>query len=152
MKKNLLLYILVAFLLVVNGFFLVKYFGGDSGRKPKNPGIFIAKELNFTDEQMQAFNRINDAHHKEMRAHGRSMKELKDALFRRIGNSNIAKREIDSITQLIGKKEQEKDLKTFYHFQEVLKICDEAQKEKFTKILTDALHTHGKKEPPGKRP
>ena len=61
MKKNTILYILLAFLIIANGFFLVNYLG--RSRKPdgqKGPGDFIVKELNFDASQMERFHLLNE--------------------------------------------------------------------------------------------
>ena len=63
MKKNLILYILLVFLVVVNGFFLYNYLTptvsetNDLGKRKGNgsPAAFIVKALEFDEEQMKQF-------------------------------------------------------------------------------------------------
>ena len=147
MKKNTLLYILVAFLVVMNGFFMVKIFGDKPPRNP-NPGKFIAKELRFDEAQMKDFNKTNDIHHDEMRKISREIKELKDQLFAEISETTTNEAKVNDITLRIGEKEQEKDLKTFYHFKEVQKICTDEQRTRFNVLVQNALKRHGR---PGMR-
>ncbi|WP_430409053.1 Spy/CpxP family protein refolding chaperone [Kordia sp.] len=146
MKKNILLYILIAFLIVMNGFFMVKIFG--DSRPPKgNPGMFIAKELQFNEAQTKAFNELNDEHHDEMRAISREVKALKDQLFDQISETSVNTDTVNDLARRIGEKERQKDLKLFYHFKEVQKICTDEQRERLNTILKDALHKHGRKRP-----
>ncbi|MDO5977740.1 hypothetical protein [Flavivirga spongiicola] len=150
MKKNLLLYILLVFLIVVNGFFLFNYLGSSDKIENRNrsngPADFIVKELNFDGDQMLEFERVNREHHHKMRRISRNIKQLKDALFNRISDVSLNENSIDSITTLIGEKEKEKDMEVFYHFKDIQELCNDKQKEKLKKIINDALHKRGKKE------
>ncbi len=146
MKKNTLLYILLAFLVVMNGFFMVKIFG-DKPPKHPNPGKFIAKELQFDEAQMEDFSKMNDMHHDEMRKISREIKGLKDQLFAEISETSVNTDKVNDLARRIGEKERQKDLKTFYHFKEVQKICTEDQRERFNTIVQQALKRHGKKKP-----
>ncbi|MDD7884853.1 Spy/CpxP family protein refolding chaperone [Flavivirga sp. 57AJ16] len=152
MKKNLLLYVLLVFLVVVNGVFLFNYLGGsnetESRNRPrgKGPANFIVKELDFNNDQMFQFESINREHHHKMRRIGGEIKQLKDALFNQIFNKSLSENTIDSITNLIGEKVKERDIETFYHFKSIEALCHDKQKEKFKKIINDALHKAGEKE------
>lgn len=150
MKKNLLLYVLLVFLIVVNGFFLFNYLGTsdktENRNRPKGPANFIVKELNFNDEQMLQFERVNRKHHHEMRRISDDIKQLKDALFNKISEVSINENAIDSITTLIGEKVKEKDIEAFYHFKSIQELCNDEQKEKFKRIINDALHKQGRKD------
>ena len=146
MKKNTLLYILIAFLVVMNGFFMVKIFGDKPPKRP-NPGNFIAKELQFDDAQLKKFSVMNDAHHEEMMLLSREIKELKDELFAYISETTIDTAKVNNITKRIGTLEQQKDSATFYHFKEVQKICTPEQREEFNILVQKALKRHGRKRP-----
>ncbi|WP_046758027.1 Spy/CpxP family protein refolding chaperone [Kordia jejudonensis] len=144
MKKNTLLYILIAFLVVMNGFFMVKIFGDKRPPRP-NPGNFIAKELQFSETQMQEFELLNDAHHEAMRVLSEDIKMLKDELFAEISKPTLDEEKVNNLTKRIGEKTRQKDLKTFYHFREVQKICTAEQSKQFNTIVQKALKQHGKK-------
>ena len=143
MKRNLLLYILLAFLLVVNGFFLFNHLAKPDRKEPKGPRDFIAKELKFDDEQLEHFRQLNDNHEKERGILFDEIKQLKDELFSKISNDKIDKEEIDSIAGLIGQKEQSKDRVVFYHFRSIRAICNENQKVRFDIIIEEGLHRGG---------
>lgn len=150
MKKNLLLYILLIFLIIVNGFFLFNYIGkphlkGPIG--PKGPSNFIVKQLNFNDTQFDKFSELSNSHKKRMRTISDDLKELKEGLFDNISNMSISESKIDSIATLIGRNEKAKDLEIFNHFRKIQSICNEKQKMQFNEIMKDALH-HNKKDRP----
>ena len=154
--KNLILYILLVFLVVANGFFLFNYMGSSNdgkARGPQNPGNFIIKELNFNELQLEQFREKNKEHHETMMRLSNNIKELKDALFNRLPDVSLNDEAIDSITSLIGLKEKEKEKETFYHFRSIQDICNGKQKEKFKNIIRDALLKGGEREqrPPNLR-
>ena len=154
MKKNLLLYILLIFLIIVNGFFLFNYIGkpqmkGPPG--PNGPSDFIAKQLNFDDIQMEQFRKIEDVHRDNNRKISEDLRELKRELFDNISDTSISEKKIDSITTLIGNKEKERDMEVFYHFRKIQSICNEKQKKRFNNIMKDALPNNKENSPPPRR-
>ena len=154
MKKNLLLYILLVFLIIVNGFFLFNSIGKTSGGKQnerQRPGDFIIKELGFNELQLEQFRALNHEHHRTMRHLSDGIKELKDDLFDELTVSPINDILIDSITSLIGKRQKEKETEVFYHLRSIQEICNSKQKEKFKNIIIDALQKGGGKDKPPHR-
>ena len=154
MKKQLPLYILLIFLIAVNGFFLVKYFGdskeSDDFKEPRGPGNFISNRLSFSDDQKYTFNALEKSHRERMMLISNEIRASKEALFDQISNPNADAMLVDSITSVIGEFEKKKDLEVFQHFKAIYDICDDSQKERFNDLLKDALH---KGPPPrGKRP
>lgn len=149
MKKNLILYILLVFLIVVNGFFLYNHIGSTTNkkpRKPQQPSNFIVKELGFNAVQLEQFREKNQKHKEAMMKLSEDIKDLKDALFNKLSDDSVNEKTIDSITSLLGQKEKEKRTNVFYHFKEIQNICNTKQKEKFRRIINHALHNGGKKE------
>lgn len=154
MKKNLLLYILLIFLIIVNGFFLFNYMGKTNAGKQserQRPGDFIIKELGFNELQLEQFRALNHEHHRTMRHLSGDLKILKDDLFDELSISPTNDMLIDSMTSLIGKKQKERETEVFYHFKRIQEICNSSQKEKFEKIIIDALRRGGRKDKPPHR-
>ncbi len=156
MKRNLLLYILLAFLVVMNGFFLFKQFSKSGDRGPKGSGQsnFIVKELNFDAAQTQKFEEMDAAHRKKIKSIFNDLKELKDGLFDKLSDDNIVNSEIDSFTTAIAEKEKAKELETFNFFRSVGELCTEKQKARFNTIIHDAIRRGGPRKgrngpPPG---
>ena len=153
MKKNVFLYILVAFLVVMNGFFLFQHFGSSETTSPqkKGSGNFIAKQLKFDTEQTKQFEKLDTAHHEKIRALLDDMKVSKDALFDQMTKEVIDDLEIDSITKVIAKKQAVRELETFHFFRSVSMLCDAEQKVRFKSMIKDAVRAPvgpGKKGPP----
>ena len=142
MRKNLPLYILLLFLIIVNGFFLYNYLGtGDKEepKGPKRPGNFLVKELGFDNAQREQFRALGKTHHQKLRGLSEDIRGLKDELFKGLSDASLRDVNIDSIASLIGEKEAAKDLEVFRHFKQVQELCNDKQKEKFSKIIEDGL-------------
>ena len=157
MKKNLLLYIFLVFLILVNGFFLYNYLGtgnNDVPNEPNGPSHFLVKELGFDDTQSEKLQELGKKHHHRMRNLEEELRGLKDELFKGLSDTSLRDVNIDSIATLIGEKEAVKDLEVYRHFNEVQKLCNENQKEKFSKIIKDALWRGAREQgpPPNGRP
>ncbi|MEW4924772.1 hypothetical protein [Algibacter sp. 2305UL17-15] len=158
MRKNLPLYILLIFLIVVNAFFLYNYLGRGETKQQTNehrpPGTFLVKELGFDDIQKEQFRALTREHRQKIRGISDDIRELKDVFFG--GLSDTASEHInrDSIASLIGDLEATKDLEVYRHFKQVQELCNDSQKEKFGKIIQDALRRGGREQGPphGNRP
>lgn len=143
MKKNTLLYLIIILLVGFNGYFIANQFKGPPGKNKRGPERFITTELNFDEDQMAQFDALFQPHDQGMRALGREKKELKGALFNMMFEAETPQSSIDSILNKIGDNEQARDLMVFRHFREVKKICNEAQRKKFERIVLGALHRNG---------
>ncbi len=149
MKKNLLIYILLIVLVVLNGTLLYLYL--DKPKRPLpgggGPGHFITKELAFSEAQMQQFQELEKGFRDNMREISREARRLKNQLFDGITEERNAVF-VDSMTRLIGANEAQRDALVFYHFRDIESLCDGEQKEKFARIVSRAL----RKNAPPKRP
>ncbi|MFT6050277.1 MAG: protein CpxP [Maribacter sp.] len=150
MKKNVLLYILLVFLVLMNGFFLFKHFGSSSPSRHQTfaPRNFISKQLDFDTEQLKQFETIDKAHRQKMNVILYDIKATKEILFDKLSDELISNSEIDAIATQIAKKEKAKELETFRFFKSLNEICSDSQKEKLKKILKDGLRLQGP--PPGR--
>ncbi len=147
MKKNIILYILLVFLVVVNGFFLYNYLTptvsktNDIGKGKGNggPAEFIVKALEFDDAQIKQFEKIDNGHHESMIKSSEEIRVFKDELGRLIIKENVSDVEIDSILNLLGEKEMAHEKLMLNHLRAIRNICTENQKERFEQIIRDAL-------------
>ena len=101
MKKNLPLYIMLVFLIVVNGFFMYKFMGDTPNKKPRKQqktSDFIIEELGFSYEQLEQFKVSNQDHNTVMRQLSEDIRDLKDELFNKLSNKSVDEKLIDSLT------------------------------------------------------
>lgn len=151
MKKNLPLYILLIFLIIVNCFFLYNYLGigeKDVKPQPKRPADFLVEQLGFNETQQEQFVELVEVHHHRMRSMSKDVRALKDELFKGLSDESLIDVNIDSITSLIGEKEVAINLEIFNHFKQVQELCNDEQKEKFSKIIEDALRRGAREQGP----
>lgn len=151
MKKQTILYMLLVFLLISNGFFLWHYLGKHDRRGGHKPESFITKKLNFDDKQMQEFKLLRDLHFDKIKSFSKEIRSLKKELFSKISDESINPAYLDSITSLIALQEKAKDVEVFNHLQKVRTLCNEEQTERFVKILNDAMERHGRRGRPRKK-
>lgn len=150
MKKNLLLYILLAFLVLMNGFFLFKHFGASDNNDQQRPGPenFIAKQLELDATQLVEFKKIDKAHREKMTLILVDIKGAKDELFDKISDETINDSIIHALANQVSNKEKAKELETFHFFKSLNDICTESQKKRLKRILKDGLRRQGP--PPGR--
>ncbi|MCL5129493.1 Spy/CpxP family protein refolding chaperone [Algibacter sp. L4_22] len=142
MKKNIVLYILLIFLVAVNAFFLFNYLGKPIGKQKmerEDPMSFIIDELNFNEEQLEAVQVLNREHRQNMMRNNSGIKKMKDALFSKLSDKELDPEVVDSLARTIALKEMEFDKMAFYHFRDIQELCNAEQKEKFKSIMNDAL-------------
>jgi hypothetical protein len=142
MKKNIISYILLVFLIGVNVFFLIKYLGetnADKEKGGKDPMSFVMQQLNLNTLQSEKIEVLNKKHHTNMMRINEDIKNLKDVLFISLNDNSNDEKAVDSIANLIGEKQEIKEKEIYYHFKSIQELCDEKQKETLKKILKDAL-------------
>ncbi|WP_411031959.1 Spy/CpxP family protein refolding chaperone [Spongiimicrobium sp. 3-5] len=147
MKKNLLLTLLLVFLVLMNGVLLFLFFSKPP-RRSGPPHMFVVKELNFNTLQMEQYQVLDQKFEQGMRPLHHRRRQLKNEMFKMISEGNGSVKEIDSITDLIGDSEKERDLKVYYHFRAIYELCNPEQKKRFQRIVQDALQ-RGRKKGPG---
>ncbi|GEM_PF-870555 len=142
MKKNLPLYILLLFLIIVNAFFLYNYLGiaksEDTLKERKPPSNFLVKQLDFDESQRETFRALNRKHHRRMRGISDEIRQLKDVFFNGLSDASLTI-DVDSLAVLMGELEAKKELEVYHHFKQVQELCNTEQQKKFSKIIKDAL-------------
>ena len=152
MNKNRVLYILLAVLIIMNGFFLFNYLGRPDHKGPKENNDFLIKELKLNDAQLKQFEIVEEMHHRNMRVIGDGIKEYKDALFKKITTPQVNQETIDSLITLISEKEVLKEKELFNRLRGIYDLCNEEQKEHFSNIIKRARRPKGQGKGPSPKP
>jgi periplasmic protein CpxP/Spy len=103
----------------------------------RDPGQVLSQQLGFSREQQLRFDTLRTAHHGQMVVYGDSLKRLKDSLFTlllRRDSVNAA-----SLFAAIGSVHQKVEQVTFDHFQQVRSLCTPEQRQKYDRMLYNAL-------------
>ncbi len=115
---------------------------------------FLTKELQLNEQQQAAYKLLRDKHQADQKKFRDSIRKAKDALFSLLKQPNVA----DSLLQEYSRRatafDQQLDIITFKHFQEVRALCNTEQQKKFDTIIQDVLRRmagprRGRRPPPG---
>ncbi|MDX1586155.1 MAG: periplasmic heavy metal sensor [Balneolaceae bacterium] len=135
------LVMLVLNIVVVAGIWILRPGGGPPFREGQSQfrvQRFIERELNLSEEQRNAFRELRKDHIRETRAYFRDIRQARGALFEALRNeeSDVA---VDSLTAVIGRKQQELEEALYDHFSELRNICNDEQKAKFDQIISRVM-------------
>jgi len=144
MKKNIIVYILLGFLMVMNAvllFIVVK----EPEKRMRPPREFIYDRLNFREEQVDQFLEIDAAHRNKMKSIDGETRRLKETLFSNLEREN---EKVDSIASRIGSLSKERELELHSYFKQIEDICDQKQRKQLEHMLRGAVRP----KPPGHGP
>ena len=104
---------------------------------------FVSNELKLDSAQRAAYGRLRDGHQAAQRPLRDSIRKAKDDFFSLLQQANAP----DSLIQAGSKRttdaEQQLELLTFRHFQQLRAICNADQQKKFDEIIQDVLRRMG---------
>ena len=101
---------------------------------------FVNKELNLTKEQQDAYAKLRDEHQKSTLAISDSLRLAKDAFFDLLKQSNINDARVKQNSDRVMQFQQQLELTTFRHFQQIRALCNENQQKKFDSIIVQVTH------------
>jgi len=156
MKKETLLIILIALLLLLNfGTLGFMFFSGRGGppHGPRfgkhGPAELIIQRLELDEQQQMSFETMREQHHSNMVSLDKQMEETVKTYLSFVGLSDSTK--IDSLQQAIGKLEIQRASVTYQHFKDLRSICSPAQQEKFDVLLPELFRMITSPPPPDNR-
>lgn len=135
--KNKIYMWLIAILMLANTLTIFIYWGGRiKEMKENSPKEFLVKELKFDDNQKKQFFALAKEHNENAQIIRRKIKQSKDDFFHLLKDPNATDSIEKFAAQKVSKNIEELDLYTFDHFKKVRALCNEEQKEKFDKIIS----------------
>ncbi len=136
----------------MNGFYLFKHFAVSGEASPQRPGHadFIVDQLQFDAIQLQKFEKLEKIHRNKINSIRSEIKDSKDKLFDKVTDKSSYGSDVEAITVEIANLEKARALETFRFFNSVSQLCNEAQRDRFKKIVKDGLSRQGP--PKGHRP
>lgn len=121
------------------------------GENPSGAMEFLVKELGFDSVQKQKLLLFKQDHRRKMEEVRRKNKEVKEALFELLKNSDTPDSVIEKAAQASVVYDVQTEIITFKHFQQIRGICTEEQKKKFDAVIEQVLHMLAPR-PPGAQP
>ena len=121
----------------------------DKRNQPGPVFEFLTTALQLNEKQQADYRQLRDEHQANQRRFQDSIRKAKDALFALLKQPAVP----DSLLQEYSKRatafDQQLDIITFRHFQQVRALCDPVQQKKFDDIIKDVMHRMAR---PGRRP
>lgn len=142
-----ILYAFLIVLLIVNGVLLYMIIDKKMGKGPSKGQTFLTEQLNFSQEQKDAFFKLDGEHRKRMMHVDDQLKDLREILFQSFDKEKSFS---DSISVKIADLETDKISELYSFFGSVRELCSEDQVKKFDEIIQEVLHRRGPKGPKGK--
>ena len=134
--------LLVVFLVLSNLALVIVAFSSSPQKKARQEDWFT-KELGLDNEQDKQFKARKEAFMTTMKPKWEEVNNLKDSLYRHIGDTEVPDSVVNYYTSKWAGKVRENDILLFRHFQDLRTICPESKREKFdtmvTKIVTRRL-------------
>lgn len=112
---------------------------------------FLAKELGFDSIQKQKLIQLYTVHQEKMQEVRKNNRDAKDAFFALLQQHDIPDSIIEKAAKESAKYDEETDVITFRHFQQIRGLCTEPQKKKFDTVIQEVLRMIAPP-PPGRQP
>lgn len=150
MKRQSLLYLVLALLLLINLMLTAFIFFNRPGRPPRHhgPRNMIIERLHFDDQQVSEFENLIQIHRSEIKSNEAAIGELKNQLYKTL----ILEREKgfnDSLIHEIGKRQMRIEEAHFRHFKGIQQLCRPDQIRAFESLSEELSALFG---PGGHRP
>ena len=137
----------IAFLLLIalnlamlGAFWLVRDKGPGRGIDPKSGVVdFLVKELGFDSTQKQKLISLREEHQQKMMGIRKNNREAKDAFFDLLQKPDTPDSVIQKAAKESARYDEEKDIVTFHHFQQIRNLCTETQQRKFDAVIQQVL-------------
>jgi periplasmic protein CpxP/Spy len=113
------------------------------------PADRIIHELNFTHDQQNEFEKLKRQHHDAMLDLQSEGRALRDEFFELLKQENPDQAAVTEKVKAIAKNQEDIEMVTFNHFQQVRKLCNPEQQKRFDNMIKDLLHTMAG--PPGRK-
>ena len=124
--------------------------GPRHGEETRN---YVIKTLKFSDEQVKQYDALIALHQEAMKQVRREAMDSRTQLFTNLTNNNQNPAVADSLAVAVANSQKKIELVTYNHFAEVRKICSDAQKAEFDKIIVDVTRRmNGRGGPPQEGP
>ena len=133
---------LVAILIIANLATLIFFWLGHiRNQRDNSPKEFLAKKLNFSDNQKNTYFKLAEEHNEAAKIIRDQIKFDKENLFKLLKSEIINDSVKTSAAVQVSKSIQSLDILTFEHFKKVRAICTSAQKPKFDELIQKMVNS-----------
>jgi len=148
-NKIKVLFLMMAGLLISNILLIaIIFFGPEarkpvSGHRPEGPKFFIIERLELNPQQIKQYEVLIENHRSQIREKEEVIMEQKEALYEGL-KSDLALEKQDALLKNINQTQLEIEIIHYAHFQDIKKICNASQLEKFNDLAEDFTHLFSK--------
>ena len=121
------------------------------GRRPPSPKSLIIKKLDFSETQIEAYEKLIREHRQIIKQTTGDNRRLKKKLYGML-TLPITNTSVEGIINQISDNEKTLEIATFEHFKKVRELCNEEQKEKFDKLIIRVIEMMSFPKRPPPRP
>ena len=144
-RNKTLLFILVISLLA--NMIMLIYFGWvrESNHRNARNGqgspmtAFFKKDLHFTDQQMEAYEKLRMQNRQKMKPLFEDVRLAKVDFYKYINDQQANDSLLDASAGQIGEKQKVLDLQTLKNFRQLRNICTEEQKKRYDSLITGVI-------------
>lgn len=137
----------------VTAFWLLRDKRGAPPPGQGNPTAFLVKELGLDSMQREKLEVLIAQHRSAVMQLRNENREAKDAFFARLGEASISDSALALAAREANLPDQQIEVATFRHFQQVRALCNSTQQKKFDEIIQEVLRMNaGARGPQGGPP
>jgi hypothetical protein len=104
---------------------------------------FINRELKLDAAQRVAYSNLRDEHQATQRPLQDNIRSAKDNFFALLQQPSVSEADLNVYGARIAAAEQQLNINTFKHFQQLRLICNKGQQQKFDSIIQQVLRNMG---------
>jgi hypothetical protein len=101
--------------------------------------IFLDKEIGFTSEQMDQYEKIRQHQRQRMRPLFEEMRLAKVQFYRNLSKPSVENDTLIRASTEIGAKQQTIELQAFRNFKEIRTVCTDRQKAKYDSLIPGVI-------------
>lgn len=147
----------IAFILLVilnlatlTAFWIMKDRRMGMGQEPRSGVVeFLVKELGFDSIQKQKLMGLREEHQLKIQDLRKNNREAKNAFFDLLPQTEISDSTLLKASASSVRFDQESDILTFRHFQQIRNLCTDTQQKKFDSVIKQVLRMSAPP-PPGR--
>jgi len=119
-----------------------RYILAEQDRKQRDKRLvgFLKKELNFTRDQVDKFIQLRDEHFQKTIQLRRQVDDLRREMMEHLLDQQPDSSQVEKLAEKMGQKTAELEKAVFYHFIELMGVCDSEQKSKYKSLLREILN------------
>lgn len=119
-----------------------KFRQDEENRKQRDKRLagFLKRELNFTRDQVDKFMELRDEHFQKTHQFRRQVDDLRREMLELLFDDQPDSSQVEKLTEKMGQKTAELEKTVFYHFIELMEVCDSEQKSKYKSLLREILN------------